>query len=41
VVIGFLSGCVVSYALLAHTRQERVHVIREAPEHVVAWAQFQ
>ena len=39
VVIGFLSGCVVSYALLGTTRQERVHLINDAPEYVVVWAQ--
>jgi hypothetical protein len=38
-VVGFLSGCVVSYALLARARQERVHVIKEMPEYVVAAAQ--
>lgn len=38
-VIGFLSGCVVSYALLAKARQERVHLIKELPEYVVASAQ--
>lgn len=38
-VVGFLSGCVVSYALLVKARQERVHLIKEVPEYVVASAQ--
>jgi hypothetical protein len=37
VVIGFLSGCVLSYALLSNPQEMRVHQIEEAPEYVVAW----
>jgi hypothetical protein len=39
VVVGFLSGCVLSYALLSNPRYERVHHIEQAPEYVVAAAQ--
>lgn len=38
VVIGFLSGCVLSYALLGNSRQARVHQIDMLPEYVVASA---
>jgi hypothetical protein len=38
VVLGFLSGCVVSYALFRDTPQTRVHQIDAAPEYVVASA---
>jgi hypothetical protein len=38
-VVGFLSGCVLSYALLSNPRHERVHHIDPAPEYVVALAQ--
>ena len=36
VVLGFLSGCVVSYALCRDTPQTRVHQIDGAPAYVVA-----
>jgi hypothetical protein len=36
VVLGFLSGCVVSYAVFRDTPQARVHQIDAAPEYVVA-----
>jgi hypothetical protein len=36
VVLGFVSGCVVSYALVRDTSQARVHQIDAAPEYVVA-----
>jgi hypothetical protein len=36
VVLGFLSGCVVSYALVRDASQARVHQINAAPEYVVA-----
>jgi hypothetical protein len=38
VVLGFLSGCVVSYAVVRDTPQTRVHQIDAAPEYVVASA---
>jgi hypothetical protein len=36
VVLGFLSGCVVSYAVVHDTSPRRVHQIDAAPEYVVA-----
>jgi hypothetical protein len=35
-VLGFLSGCFVSYAVFRDTPQARVHQIDTAPEYVVA-----
>jgi hypothetical protein len=37
-VVGFLSGCVLSYALLSNPRHERVHHIEQAPESVIVAA---